>query len=250
MALFVAVALPVGYFLVGLHGAQALASAKAAVHAEELSQIAGKALPTWHRQYAPEAPILTETRAIDDSGELVGYVDIHYSLRPLLVETGWIAIIAVVLAAGVFIVFRQQPLRALDHALRTLAEEQQRAAAILGAIGDGVIATDTAGRIYYLNPLAESLLGRLNAVRQQPLEAVFELLDYTSRARLPDPARALLDGAAGNETRVRSAAARSEGTGHHVSRAAADPQCRRRADRDRRVQIYGDREHRMRDVST
>lgn len=162
VALFVTLAPPIGYFAMGLRGVDALISAKAAVRAEKVSQIVAAAPDFWkialHRLDAslqnnpahdegeqsvvrdlqhnvivafgptPGQLSLTETRALYDSGEVAGYLDVHYSLVPLARETAWIAVLACLLGGGVFAVFRQQPLRALDRALRTIAEEQKRAA--------------------------------------------------------------------------------------------------------------------------
>ncbi len=162
VALFVALALPIGYFAMGLRGVDALLSAKAAVRAEKVSQIIAAAPDIWkihaHRLDAslqnnpthdegeqsvvrdiqnnvivafgptPGRMALTETRALYDSGVVAGYVDVHYPLVTLARETAWIAVLACLLGVGVFVVFRQQPLRALDRALRTITEEQQRAA--------------------------------------------------------------------------------------------------------------------------
>jgi len=161
VALFVTLSLPIGFFAVGLRGVDTLISAKAAVRAEKVSQIIAAAPDAWkihaHRLDAslqnnpahdegersvvrdlqnnvivafgptPSRMERTETRALYDSGEVAGYVDVHYPLITLARETAWIAVLACLLGVGVFVVFRQQPLRALDRALRTLADEQQRA---------------------------------------------------------------------------------------------------------------------------
>jgi signal transduction histidine kinase/DNA-binding response OmpR family regulator len=161
VALFVTLSLPIGFFAVGLRGVHALISAKAAVRAEKVSQIIVSAPDIWkvhaHRLDAslqnnpahdegersvvrdlqnnvvvafgptPDRMAWTETRALYDSGEVAGYVDVHYPLASLARETAWIAVLACLLGVGVFVVFRQQPLRALDRALRTIADEQLRA---------------------------------------------------------------------------------------------------------------------------
>jgi len=160
VALFVTLSLPIGFFAVGLRGVDALISAKAAVRAEKVSQLIVSAPDIWkihaHRLDAslqnnpahdegersvvrdlqnnviaelgptPGRMVRTETRALYDSGEVVGYVDVHYPLVSLARESAWIAVLACLLGAGVFVVFRQQPLRALERALRTIADEQQR----------------------------------------------------------------------------------------------------------------------------
>ncbi|SHJ90537.1 PAS domain S-box-containing protein [Malonomonas rubra DSM 5091] len=56
-----------------------------------------------------------------------------------------------------------------------LAEESERLAITLRSIGDGVITTDTAGKIILLNPVAERITGwSQEEARQKPLQRVFE----------------------------------------------------------------------------
>lgn len=77
-----------------------------------------------------------------------------------------------------------------------LRRELERATATLAAIGDGVIRTDAAGRIDYLNAAAEALTGcrAADVIGSQAAE-VFRLVDELSREALADPvARCLREG--------------------------------------------------------
>jgi PAS domain S-box-containing protein len=66
---------------------------------------------------------------------------------------------------------------------------------MLLSIGDGVLATDAAGRITLLNPAAEQLTGwRADEALGQPAEAVIRLLDAATRAALPSPFAPVLRG--------------------------------------------------------
>jgi len=82
---------------------------------------------------------------------------------------------------------------ARDIASRKQAEaelfrEKERAQVTLESIGDGVITTDVAGRIDYLNPVAEELTGWSNAQASgQPLTSVFQAKDENTHKPLPDP---------------------------------------------------------------
>jgi diguanylate cyclase (GGDEF)-like protein/PAS domain S-box-containing protein len=69
-----------------------------------------------------------------------------------------------------------------------LLTEKERARIILDSIGDAVISTDIAGRITYLNPVAEGLTGwsRQEACGQ-PLQGVFRIIDGDSREIAMDP---------------------------------------------------------------
>ncbi len=62
-----------------------------------------------------------------------------------------------------------------------LGKEKERLAATLRSIGEGVIATDTEGRIVLMNQLAESMTGwRIQDALRQPVESVLQLLDRKS----------------------------------------------------------------------
>jgi diguanylate cyclase (GGDEF)-like protein/PAS domain S-box-containing protein len=76
----------------------------------------------------------------------------------------------------------------LDIGLEALRREQERAIATLAAIGDGVIRTDSQGRIDYLNPAAEELTGwSIERARGRQAADVFRLIDEVTREPLPDP---------------------------------------------------------------
>jgi len=63
----------------------------------------------------------------------------------------------------------------------------------LASIGDAVITTDTEGRVVYLNPVAEQLTGWTGAEASgQTLEAVFHIINETTREPAANPARRAL----------------------------------------------------------
>jgi len=66
----------------------------------------------------------------------------------------------------------------------------------LSSIGDAVVTTDLAGRVTYLNAVAESLTGwRQAEALGQPLDAVFRIVHEETRHRVENPAgRALREG--------------------------------------------------------
>src|SRR5215210_608309 len=68
-----------------------------------------------------------------------------------------------------------------------LAQEKERAQVTLASIGDGVIRTDAAGVIDYLNPVAERLTGWSAAEAcGQPLLSVFNVVDETTGRAVPN----------------------------------------------------------------
>ena len=66
--------------------------------------------------------------------------------------------------------------------------EQERARVTLNSIGDGVISTDKAGRVTYLNPVAEAMTGwSREEASGRMLSDVFHVIDGDTRDRVPDP---------------------------------------------------------------
>jgi PAS domain S-box-containing protein len=64
----------------------------------------------------------------------------------------------------------------------TLQVSEERLAVTLHSIGDGVIATDAAGRVTLLNPVAEQLTGWTQAAAaQRPVDEVFHIISQETR---------------------------------------------------------------------
>jgi PAS domain S-box-containing protein len=69
-----------------------------------------------------------------------------------------------------------------------LSDTQQRMAATLYSIGDGVIATDAAGLVVDMNGVAESLVGwTLDEARGRPLAEVFRIVDGPAQQAAGNP---------------------------------------------------------------
>lgn len=77
---------------------------------------------------------------------------------------------------------------AVNAAEAALGEERARAQVILGAIGDSVIATDAAGRITYMNPVAETMTEwEANDALGRSIESVMPLVSHDELAPLQNP---------------------------------------------------------------
>jgi PAS domain S-box-containing protein len=89
-------------------------------------------------------------------------------------------------------------LAARQRAERELAAERERLRITLASIGDAVISTDAAGRVTYLNGVAETLTGWTEAeAAGRPLPDVFHVVDRDTREAVENPAlQALREGAA------------------------------------------------------
>ncbi len=91
--------------------------------------------------------------------------------------------------------------RAVDSAIKQrnlaiadLADTSQRWEITLSSIGDGVVATDSRGRVTFLNPVAEKLTGWAQAdAVGRPADDVFRIADEESGAPLPSPLARVLE---------------------------------------------------------
>ena len=74
--------------------------------------------------------------------------------------------------------------------------ELERTHSTLASIGDGLITTDTTGRVTFMNEVAERLSGWTTAsARGREIDHVFRIIHTHTRETVPNPAlRALLDG--------------------------------------------------------
>ena len=77
---------------------------------------------------------------------------------------------------------------------QALQREKDQAEVTLHSIGDAVITTDRTGRIEYMNPIAEDLLGcALDEIRGTPLGKIMRLIDEDSGAMLTNPVELCLE---------------------------------------------------------
>ena len=74
------------------------------------------------------------------------------------------------------------------EAQREVAEHRERLRVTLSSIGDAVLSTDTAGRLSYLNPVAELLTGWTSEdAVGKPVEEVFRIINENSRQTVENP---------------------------------------------------------------
>lgn len=87
-----------------------------------------------------------------------------------------------------FSCYTDQQFEAQKRVEETLFQEKERVQVTLASIGDAVITTDQAGRVEYLNAVAERLTGwRMDEARGQPLGMVFNIINELTRKPAADP---------------------------------------------------------------
>ncbi|MEO6395389.1 MAG: PAS domain S-box protein [Devosia sp.] len=110
----------------------------------------------------------------------------------------------------------------LKHTEAELAEEKERLRVTLESIGDGVISTDAAEQIIFMNPVAEAMTGWMEseAVGRAVAE-IFNLKLESTGETAPDPIAACLASGALTEIEADVVLASRDGTGRGVSGTAA-----------------------------
>lgn len=221
LTVLVAVGLPLTYFVVGYSALVTTAQVKAQVKAEIVNQMISTSPEMWRfeehrlrellsrypleledefaRLFDAKGELLVETEAhapkpqlvravsLFDSGQVVGRVEIHISMRPLWMQTALTGLVGAMLAAVLFAVLRLLPRRA-QRLVDAMFAEKERALVTLQSIGDGVITTNRDQVIEYLNPVAEGLTGwTLEEARGQPLSHVMKLVDEASQQPAQNP---------------------------------------------------------------
>ena len=74
--------------------------------------------------------------------------------------------------------------RSYEHSLREKAQQAEELQVTLRSIGDGVVATDTEGKVEFLNPVAEALMGwTQEEAKGRPLPEVFQI--YHEQTKMP-----------------------------------------------------------------
>ena len=107
-----------------------------------------------------------------------------------------LAVLAALAALIGFSIVLARHLRARDEAQALISAQGERLRVTLESIGDAVIATDLDSRVSNLNRVAEELTRwPAGEARGQPLEAVFRIVNESTREPVENPAvRALRDG--------------------------------------------------------
>ncbi len=105
------------------------------------------------------SPLITRSHALYDSGRVVARIDISRSLRPNLINALVLGFLGIALGSGSFLLLRVFPLRALNEALKSLQESEDKFRAIASTAADAIIVMNNRGRISYWNAAAAKMFG-------------------------------------------------------------------------------------------
>lgn len=129
----------------------------------------------------PPPPVLRRSYRVYDATRVAGRLEVSDSLRGMMYGTAIAAAVGVLLGSSVFLALRTFPMRALRRVTSDLFEQKQRAEITLRSIGDAVITTDANARVEFLNPVAEKLSGwGLSEAKGRPLVEILQLTDAAS----------------------------------------------------------------------
>ena len=134
------------------------------------------------------APLIRASEPLMDAGTPVATLVIERSLRPVLLQVSWTALLSAAFALLLHQLVSRLPLAALRRSLSQLHTERDKALLTLRSIGDAVVTTDAGQRVEYLNPVAERLSGwRSEEARGRPIKEVLRLLRADSRETVANP---------------------------------------------------------------
>lgn len=143
----------------------------------------------------PVFPAIARRAILFDAGMPVAEVEISISLQETLWKSGVLALLGILLGVLAYVFLRLLPVRALQRthlqlqsASDDLFQEKERAHVTLESIGDGVITTDVAMLVQYLNPVAEQFVGIQNSLaNRQPIQRIFNIVNETTRLTVFNP---------------------------------------------------------------
>lgn len=122
--------------------------------------------------------------------ERANLAEAHQYRAGVIAATGT-ALLFILIAAGVII--QDRGARRREELTQAVERSRQLLATTLSSIGDGVIATDAACRVTFLNPVAESLTGYSGAeANGRPLREVFRIIQEGTRQDAEDPAEKVI----------------------------------------------------------
>jgi diguanylate cyclase (GGDEF)-like protein/PAS domain S-box-containing protein len=114
--------------------------------------------------------------------------------QEIMVSAGaGVTFLLLMLLGATYGLIRRQ-LRQTEAGRLALAQSEERLSTTLDSIGDGVLATDTQGRVTRMNPVSEALTGwSLREAQGRPIEEVFQIVNETTRESAVIPVAKVLE---------------------------------------------------------
>jgi GAF domain-containing protein len=126
-------------------------------------------------------PLIVQERTL-------GLIYLENSLIPGVFSDEQVSLLQALTAQAAIALDNSQLISSLQETQNTLMQREQNLAITLHSIGDGVIATDSAGNISRLNPIAEKLTGwSIAEAKGKPVHQIFNIVDATTRETLLNP---------------------------------------------------------------
>ncbi len=195
IALFIAIAVPTGYFLISYQYNEGELQTKTEYAASQITGLINHNPEMWlyeeHRlttiltniseqAKSPETGYITDSKGnvlargatsaltgftlsrsatLYDSGLKVGNVTIERSLGPVLRTTAAFGLMGTIFGLVIFITLRVLPLRALMNAMAALHQNENRLQVVIENAADGILSVALDGTIESANPAAERIFG-------------------------------------------------------------------------------------------
>jgi PAS domain S-box-containing protein len=107
-----------------------------------------------------DAPVIMRSFELMDSGIPVGRLEIYRSLRPLLMQSGMIAVFMLPVGIGVFLIIRFLPIRTIYKTEEALRKSRQLLEKTFASLHDAVLIIDAqTSKIIDCNPAAVNIFG-------------------------------------------------------------------------------------------
>jgi PAS domain S-box-containing protein len=142
---------------------------------------------------------------------------------------GWLAgltglVLTAALSFAISVIFRRREEleRLVFERTAALRNSEEHLSATLRSIGDGVIATDAAGRVTDLNSVAEHLTGwTIAEAMGRPVEEVFRIIHAKTRAAVENPVERTLREGVGAELADHTALSAADGNERQIADSCA-----------------------------
>lgn len=146
-----------------------------------------------HNQDKPSPPLITRHHDIHDSGTVVAHIQISRSLMPLLVETFFVAVSAMVVSALILLFILRIPLRTIQRAYQAIAESENKYSSLYSSMREGLalhkVEFDEHGelRTFVISDANPTCLAMLGGTSEELLgRNSLELFGETFREFLPE----------------------------------------------------------------